>query len=101
VQDLGVEVQRRRTAEVGDGVNTGCARAPGSHGLTCGGATFVLQGLERSGNCQWRGIAGVELLTGGDVLEEIPARARWRPRRAGLGSILGTRRGFYGGSGGM
>jgi hypothetical protein len=87
--------------EVRDGVDTGCARAPGSQGSTCGGAMSVLQGLERSGNRRWRGIAGAELLTGGDVLEEILVRARWRPRRAGLGSILGTRRGFCGGSGGM
>jgi hypothetical protein len=48
VQDLGVEVQRRRTVEVGDGVDRGCARAPGSHGSTRGGAVLVLQGLERS-----------------------------------------------------
>jgi hypothetical protein len=100
VQDLGVDVQRRRTVEVGDGVDTGCARAPGSHGSTRGGAASVLQGLERSGNCRWCGIAGAELLTSGNVLEEISAHARWRPRRAGLGSILGMRRGLCGGSGG-
>jgi hypothetical protein len=48
---------------------------------------------------------GVELqgrlLTGGDFLGEIPARARWGLREADLGSILGMGRSFCGGSGGM